>query len=564
MYMKLINPQDLPFALDPLSLYEPFAQLMLETCHNPEPLFKTQKEFLEEYNKLVNYAIETAQGKITKPVCEPDAKDKRFSYHEWQENLFFDFIKQYYLMASRHIEKFCYAMPHIDNHTKDQAAFFIKQMLNMLSPSNFIHTNPEIIQSIFKDSGKGLMKGLSNFFTDIDKNYSLLDIYKARNHHFKVGIEVASTKGEVVYKNDLIELIYYTPTTEKTHQVPLLIIPPWINKYYILDLSPKQSMVKWLLDNGFPVFMISWVNPGKSLKHKSFDDYLLEGPLAAMNFLEEKLNIKKVNILGYCIGGVLACILMAYLKYHKQEDRINSSTLMTTILDYSDAGEISAFLSEEQIKKIEQVMQKQEYFDGKIMSVAFNLLRSNDMIWSVLINNYLLGKKPLPFEVLYWNSDSTRMTPPLHSYYLRNMYLRNNLIKPNKLTIAKTPINIYSITTPCYFVSAIEDHIAPWKGTYRASSKIPGQEKFVLAGSGHVFGMINPPYKNKYHYWTKDDTFLSSAAWLTHATKNPGSWWNDWLMYLKKYSGPEGKNLPQELIKNLSLYEAPGKYVKVK
>lgn len=564
VYLKSLNQNEASITIDPLKLYEPLAKIMLEACKNPEPLFKTQQEFLKEYNKLIQYAIESAQGRKPHPVYKPDIKDKRFAYPNWEENLFFDFIKQFYLMSSKHIEKFLRSVPHVDRQTKEKAIFIIKQILNMLSPSNFIHTNPEILDSIFKDSGKGLLEGMNNLLNDLDKNHNLFDLYKARNHEFKLGIDVANTKGEVIYKNKLIELIYYTPTTEKTHKHPLLIIPPWINKYYILDLSSKQSMVKWLVDNGFPVFMISWVNPGKSLNNKSFDEYLLEGPFAAMKFLEEKLNIKQVNLLGYCIGGVLACMLMSYLKHHKQEKKVVSATLMTTILDYSDSGDISLFLNEDYIKKLEQGMSEQKYFDGKIMGIAFSLIRSNDMIWSVLVNNYLLGKKPLPFEVLYWNADCTRLTPTLHTYYLRNLYLQNNLIKPNKLKIAGAPIDIFSITTPCYFVSAVEDHIAPWRGTYKTCSKIKGMEKFVLAGSGHVFGMINHPQKNKYHYWTKQDMSLSPTAWITHATKHQGSWWNDWINFLKKYSGPENNNISQDIIEKISLYKAPGKYIHVK
>jgi polyhydroxyalkanoate synthase subunit PhaC len=343
-----------------------------------------------------------------------------------------------------------------------------------------------------------------------------------------------------------------------------LIIPPWINKYYILDLSPKKSMVKWLVDNEIPVFMISWINPGKKLHNKSFDDYLLQGPIAAMQFIETNFGIKTVNTLGYCIGGLLNFILMSYLQYHKQEHKIGSATLMTTLLDYSDAGEIGLFLNEEQIEKIEQVMSEQKFFDGKLMGMAFSLLRSNDMIWSVIVNNYLLGKKPLPFEILYWNADSTRLTPKLHSYYLRNMYLNNNLLKPNKLTIADTPIDIFSVTTPCYFISALEDHIAPWRGTYRTSHKLKAPTKFVLTASGHVFGMINPPYKNKYNYWTNTNMNLSPSSWLNSATKHQGSWWNDWIQFLQERSGPKSNPIDSNKIKSLSLYKAPGKYVRVK
>ena len=542
LQLKWIDPEEISFIFDPCRFYEPIAKIMLNALYNPEPLFKTQQDFIKEFNKLIQYSLNKTSGKTVEPICAPDPKDRRFQYKDWQENLFFDFIKQYYLISSKHIERFFKHAPNIDTESKEKAILVIKQFLNLMSPSNFLNTNPEIVASIFKDSGKKLIQGMTNLLNDLDKNHSLFDIYKARNYMFKIGKNVANTKGEVIYKNDLIELIYYTPSTLTTHKTPLLIVPPWINKFYILDLSPKQSMVKWLIDNGIPVFMISWVNPGKKLKDKSFDDYLMQGPIAAINFLEKELKIKQINILGYCIGGLLSFILMAYLKYHKQEHKINSATLMTTLLDYSDAGEISTFLNEEQIEKIEQVMSEKEFFDGRLMGMAFSLLRSNDMIWSVIINNYLLGKKPLPFEVLYWNADSTRLTPKLHSYYLRNMYLKNNLMKPNKLKIANTPIDIFSVTTPCYFISSIEDHIAPWRGTYKASNKI-SSSKFVLTGSGHVFGMINPPYKNKYHYWTNKDKNLSPSSWFTSATKHQGSWWNDWIKFLQKHSGPKTQNI---------------------
>ena len=313
VYLKALDPQEMHFILDPLRFYEPIAKTMLNALYNPEPIYKTQQEFLAEYNKLIKYAAKKVENKPTEPVYIPDEKDRRFQHPDWQDNLFFDFVKQYYLMSSRHIENFFRKAPSLEKKDREKAALIIRQFLNLVSPSNFLYTNPEILNSIFKDSGENLIKGMTNLLHDLDRNYNLFDIYKARNYAFKIGDNVANTKGDVIYKNDLIELIHYSPTTKTTHQIPLLMIPPWINKYYILDLSPKQSMVKWLVDQGISVFMISWVNPGKALKDKSLDNYLLEGPLAAMNFLEEKLDIKKVNILGYCIGGLLGFLLLSYL-----------------------------------------------------------------------------------------------------------------------------------------------------------------------------------------------------------------------------------------------------------
>jgi polyhydroxyalkanoate synthase len=359
-----------------------------------------------------------------------------------------------------------------------------------------------------------------------------------------------------------MQLIRYTPTTQKTYSIPLLIVPPWINKYYILDLTEQDSFVKWILAQGYEVFLISWVNPSAKLRTKSFDNYMLEGPIEAINFIKKTTNVKHINLLGYCLGGTLSCITQAYLS-SKGDASIKSATLLATLLDFKDAGDILVFIDKAQLEKIEAKMSKDGYYDGNYMNATFSLLRSNDMIWSFFVNNYLLGKEPAPFDILYWNADSTRLPTKMHSFYLRNMYLENKLSTPNKLKMADTPIDLGKIKIPCYFLSASDDHIAPWKATFKAKQLLNGKIRFVLSGSGHVAGVVNPPNKNKYQYWINENTEnTSSTEWFRNTTKHEGSWWPDWGNWLKEHAGELTK--PTFPLKEYHIEEAPGSYVLVK
>jgi polyhydroxyalkanoate synthase len=381
---------------------------------------------------------------------------------------------------------------------------------------------------------------------------------------FKLGQNIATTPGKVIFQNDLMQLLQYQPSTEQVHLKPLLVVPPWINKYYILDLSPANSFIKWAVDQGHTVFLISWVNPDERLAHKIFDDYLLEGPLTALDVIEKITGQREVNAVGYCLGGTLLAITVAYLAA-KKDDRILSGTYFTTMLDFSEPGELGIFLDEEQISLLEEKMKEKGYLDGSSMATTFNMLRANDLIWSFYVNNYLLGNEATAFDLLYWNSDSTRMPAKMHSFYLRNMYQQNLLIQPNGISLNGQGIDLSLINTPGYFVSTQEDHIAPWKSTYKGIHLLSSPVKFILGGSGHIAGIINPPVKNKYFYYTnnKAKTTKNPDSWLSGAKTMQGSWWNDWAKWISGYAG---EKIPAR-IPGTGLYpaleDAPGSYVKV-
>jgi len=555
--LKNENSKDKDSIIDSLDINKTFIEVLSNLYANPQQLINLQAKYIKNSVELLNYSLKKITGENPEPLYQPLKKDKRFQDESWNENNVFDIIKQTYLMNSEWLDSLLNNI-NIESKTKLRATFFIKQITNALAPSNFISTNPTVLKETIDSNGENLLKGLDNFIEDLDNSKHIFDINRTKNSTFEIGKNIANTKGYVIYQNDLMQLIHYTPITEKTYSIPLLIIPPWINKYYILDLTEQDSFVKWILAQGYEVFLISWINPDAKLSTKSFDNYMLEGPIEAINFIKKITNRKHVNIFGYCLGGTLSCITQAYLT-NKGDSTIKSATLLTTLLDFKDSGDILVFIDEAQLQRIEEKMSEDGYYDGDYMSATFSLLRSNDMIWSFFINNYLLGKESLPFDILYWNADSTRLPAKMHSFYLRNMYLENNLCKPNKLKIANTPIDLGTIKIPCYFLAAFDDPIAPWKATFKANKLLGGKIKFVLSGSGHVAGVVNPPNKKKYHYWINDDSNnTDSTQWLNHATKYDGSWWPNWAEWLKTYAGEltSPTNLEQYRIE-----EAPGSYV---
>jgi len=378
---------------------------------------------------------------------------------------------------------------------------------------------------------------------------------------FELGKNVATTPGKVVFQNDLMQLLQYTPATETARKRPLLIVPPWINKFYILDLQDKNSFIKWAVDKGHTVFVISWVNPDETLADKGFEDYLLEGPMAALDAIEQATGVREVNAVGYCLGGTLLNVTLAYMAA-KKDNRIKSATLFTTMLDFAEPGELEVFIDEEQIAALEERMDRDGYLEGADMAMTFNMLRANDLIWSFFINNYLLGKDPLPFDLLYWNSDSTRMPATMHSFYLRKMYQENLLKKAGGITLDGTPIDLTKVKTPLYFLSTLEDHIAPWESTYSGAQLASGPVKFVLSGSGHIAGVINPPARKKYGYWTNTKLADTAGAWFMSAKQKEGSWWLDWDRWVSKFAGEEvPARIPGDR-KLKALENAPGSYVK--
>ena len=382
---------------------------------------------------------------------------------------------------------------------------------------------------------------------------------------FEMGRNIAMTPGKVIYENDLMQLIQYTPIKEQVYSVPLLLVPAWINKYYIFDLTGERSFIHWLTQKGYTVFVVSWVNPDEKLGRKNFEDYLQEGPLTALDVIEDITGSDQTALIGYCLGGTLSSIALSYLKSIKEDHRIASVTYLTTLVDFADAGEISVFIDDSQLESLESRMSERGYLDASEMATTFNMLRANDLIWSFVINNYLLGKQPFPFDLLYWNSDSTRMPATMHAFYLRNMYQKNQLIKPNGLTLLDTPINLTKIKTPSYILATREDHIAPWMSAYVATQTYDGDVTFTLADSGHVAGVVNPPKKKKYCYWTNDALPPKAEDWFKTAEEHPGSWWDHWHSWQKALAGDKVKAKKRPGNQRYKPIEpAPGRYAKVK
>jgi polyhydroxyalkanoate synthase subunit PhaC len=404
--------------------------------------------------------------------------------------------------------------------------------------------------------GQNLVRGLNNLLADIEKGGGELRASMTDESAFQLGKNVATTPGSVVFQTDLMQLIQYQPSTPQAYKRPLVIIPPWINKYYILDLRDKNSFIRWAVAQGHTVYVLSWVNPDARLAQKGFEDYMLEGPLAALDYIERSLGEREVNFIGYCLGGTLLGAMLAYLA-QKGEKRVATATFFVSLLDFSQPGELGVFIDEQQVANLERKMNQRGYLEGSEMAGTFNLLRANDLVWSFVVNNYLLGKDPFPFDLLYWNADSTRMPARMHSFYLRNMYIHNRMAVPGGITLEGVPIDLSKVTLPSYFISTVEDHIAPWKTTYKGSRYLKGPVRFVLGGSGHIAGIVNPPAAKKYHYWTNEAMPASAEEWFASAAQKPGSWWEDWQAWIDAHNAGErvAARAPQN-----ALEDAPGSY----
>ena len=543
-----------------------FVELSQKLIANPGKLLEIQAAFWKDYRVLWERTSQRILGAEVAPVIEPAPGDRRFKDEAWAKSAVFDFIKQSYLLTARSIHETVGGAEGLDPKTAARVDFYTRQFLDALSPSNSVALNPAVLKATLESGGENLIKGLANLLEDVERGQGELRIRMTDPDGFSVGETVAVTPGKVIFKNDLMELLQYAPSTPTVHRRPLLIVPPWINKFYVLDLSPKGSFIRWAVAQGLTVFTISWVNPDATLAEKGFDDYLAEGPLAALDAIEAATGEREVAAVGYCLGGTLLATTLAYLAA-KGDPRITAATLLTTMTDFSEPGELSVFIDEEQLQLIEQKMSEKGYLDGAQMASAFSMIRANDLIWSFVVNNYLLGKDPLPFDVLYWGSDSTNMPRKMHSYYLRNMYQHNRLREPGALTLGGQPIDLGAVTVPLYYLSAREDYIAPWKTTYLGARLVGGPVRFVLAGSGHIAGVINPAGSKKYGYATSPAGAAlpeTADAWLAASEAHAGSWWSDWLAWLLPSSGeqvpartPGAGALP-------ALEDAPGTYVKVR
>lgn len=519
---------------------------------NPEKFWQLNIQYVEKFQNLVINSVEKFVGKSTTPLFSPNSKDRRFKDLAWQDNAYFDFVKQFYLMSSEwlqdNIEQYELA-PDLKQHL----AFMTHQFINAFSPSNFAFGNPIVLSKILETGGQNLVQGLENFLADIRNSSDIFNIKTTDNNAFLLGKNIATTKGKIVFQNQLIQLICYEPK-QKTRAIPLLIIPPCINKYYILDLSEHNSMVAFLVEHNFQVYMVSWVNPDETLADKSFEDYVKEGVLEACEYIMQ-FGYNHINAIGYCIGGTFLATAIAYLKANNL-NYINSVSFITALLDFKNPGEVSIFVNESSIAMIEQEMNSKGYFDGRYLSNSFSLLRANDLVWSFFVNNYLLGQTPIAFDLLYWNADPTNLPTNMYSYYLRNMYLNNLLKEPSNLSLFGTPVDLSKIDCNSFFLAANDDHIAPWRSVYEGLKLLKGNKTFCLTSSGHVAGVVNPPATSKYNYKTNKDIASTSESWFINADEHQGSWWSYWL---EDNSGELIKSIDYGSLKSIEL--APGKYV---
>jgi polyhydroxyalkanoate synthase len=549
--------------LHPALALQTFLTVAQQLFAHPARLQAAQASLAEDYARLWKAIAVASETKKLEAVIEPARDDRRFKDAEWSENPVFDAIKQYYLLTSRWWERLIDEAPGLDPRVRRRAQFYMRQLMSAMAPTNFVVTNPKVLKVTLESGGSNLLTGLNRMLDNMEENNGRLTIPLADAKAFELGRNLASTPGKVVSQTRLAQLIQYTPTTERVFRRPLLIVPPWINKYYVLDLQPKNSFIRWAVAQGHTVFVLSWVNPDATLADRSFEDYIADGPLAALDAIAEITGERQVNAVGYCIGGTLLTCTLAHLAA-KGDERFASATLFTTMVDFSDPGELGVFIDDEQIQALEAHMEKKGYLEGAHMAQVFNLLRENDLIWSAFINNYLLAREPPPFDMLYWNADATRMPAMMHKFYLREMYLNNRLVQPDALTLLGTPIDLKRIRTPAYILSARDDHIAPWRSTFAATQLFSGPVRFVLAASGHIAGVINPPTANKYGYWLHARKTKTPDAWFAGATRHEGSWWPDWQEWVARFGGDlvaarDPANGPRP-----PLEDAPGSYVRVR
>ncbi|MBR0990234.1 class I poly(R)-hydroxyalkanoic acid synthase [Bradyrhizobium japonicum] len=530
-----------------------------DTSRSSDLQIKLAKDYLD----LWGSAARRMAGQDAAPAIAPSPRDKRFADPEWKSNQFFDFVMQLYLLTTKWAQQLVHDAEGLDPQTRRKAEFYMQQLTNALSPSNFVLTNPEVLRETVASSGENLARGLKMLAEDIAAGKGMLKIRQSDPDNLVVGVNMATTPGKVIYQNELMQLIQYSPTTETVLRTPLLIVPPWINKFYILDLKPEKSYIKWCVDQGITVFVISWVNPDKRLGNKSWEDYMKQGPLTAMDVIEKVTGEMKVHTAGYCVGGTMLATTLAWLA-EKRRQRVASATFFAAQVDFSHAGDLLVFVDEEQISALEQDMKAAGVLEGSKMAMAFNMLRSNDLIWSYVVSNYLKGQQPSAFDLLHWNSDATRMTASNHSYYLRNCYLENRL-STGTMVLDNTLLDLSKVKVPVYNLATREDHIAPAESVLYGSQFFGGPVKYVLSGSGHIAGVVNPPASHKYQYWTNDNIKdVSVAEWMKGAVEHKGSWWPDWRQWLGELDPEEVPARPVGSEAMPPIEDAPGSYVRVR
>ncbi len=534
---------------------------------NPQLLWQTQARLIQDQYQLWQQGLQALSGNLGEPLVVPPKNDRRFKDEAWQQEPFYRAILQQYLLFSGAVEELVEQLDGLPEKQKRNLAFYARQLVNAMAPTNFVTTNPEVMRRTLETKGQNLIEGLAQLRRDLANSADGLNVAMTDRSAFEIGRNIAVTPGYVVYENELIQLIQYTPTTDTVFKTPLLVVPPWINKYYILDLRQDNSLVKWLVDQGHTVFLISWRNPGPAQRDLTWADYMQMGPVAAMEAIEQACGEKSVNLLSYCIGGTLTASTVAYLTSTRRGRKVKSVTYMATLQDFRDPGELGVLLSEPILEGIEARMEQDGYLDGRSMAYTFNLLRENDLFWSFYVSNYLKGENPAPFDLLYWNTDGTNLPAGTHGWYLRHMYLENRLVEPGGIELDGVKIDLRKISTPSYFVSTREDHIAKWNSTYYGALLPKGPVTFVLGGSGHIAGIVNPPVRNKYGYWINGELPDDHEAWLADAEFHEGSWWPHWQQWMTEGGYADADKMvparqPGEGELKL-LEEAPGRYVRM-
>lgn len=565
-YAKNHAQKGIQLPSDEIGMMYTFQKFSENLLRHPADMLAEQLKIWWDYYELWNNTFMGIMGfpqKSTNPAF--DEKDKRFKSPSWQESFVFNYIKQSYQIIAYRIMRIIAKSRGLSENEQRKVLFFSRLYINAISPSNFVLTNPDVLRETINTCGKNLIRGLQNLLEDLNNSSGTIQTKMSDEKAFSLGENIATTPGKVVFQNRIMQIIQYTASTEKVYKEPLLIIPPWINKFYILDLQAKNSFIKYCVDSGQTVFIISWVNPDENLCELSFEDYLKEGTLTAVDVVCDITKEKKINSIGYCIGGTLQAAMLSIME-SKKDTRIASATFFTSLIDFSIAGDLSVFIDENQLSNIENKMKQKGYLDSSDMSTTFSILRDNELIWSFVINNYLLGREPMAFDLLYWNSDSTRMPAKMHAFYLRKMYLENKFKDPKGVNILGTDINISKIKIPVCFISTIEDHIAPWEGTYLGAKLFAGKTNFILGGSGHIAGIINPANSGKYFYLKNDVVKLpdKSQDWLKDAQRYEGSWWNEWKNWIINNSSGEIAKRKIGEGKYKALEDAPGSYVKVR
>ncbi|MBR9826310.1 MAG: class I poly(R)-hydroxyalkanoic acid synthase [Alphaproteobacteria bacterium] len=549
---------------DPFHSAPEFGEVWTHIMSQPELVMQAQADLMKGYLDLWTNTTKRVVTGAEEAAIKPEPGDKRWRSKDWSENPVFDAIKQSYLLNQNFMMGLVHGVDGIDDRTKRKVEFLTKQMTDALAPTNFALTNPDVLRETMQSKGENLTRGLKNLMADLEKGRGRLALTQTDMDGFKVGEDIATTPGKIVFQNEIIELIQYAPTTETVKKRPLLIAPPWINKFYILDLREKNSMIRWLTKQGFTVFLISWVNPGPELKDKTFEDYMHQGLFAAMDAIEEATGESSVNTVGYCVGGTMLASSLAYLEATGKSERIASATFFAAQTDFELAGDLLLFIDDEWMKEIERLMDSQGgVLDGRTMADTFNLLRSNDLVWSFTINNYLLGRQPQAFDLLFWNADQTRMPKALHLWYLENMYRENRLSK-GELTLGNVQLDLSKVKTPIYMQASRDDHIAPYASVYKGAKRFGGPVRFMMAGSGHIAGVINHPDANKYQHWINEDLPETVEQWYSGAEEHPGSWWLNWRDWLYERSGEDVPAREPGDGKLKALRDAPGEYVLVR